>query len=62
MGKVLGIAVLILIALVAFGYFGAELPETNPLQGVAEGVRTMVGGIVDSIAGVGRGVAGTFGG
>ena len=62
MGKILGIAVIVLIGLVAFGYFGAELPETNPLQGLAAGVRGMIDGILTSVAGVGRGVAGVFGG
>ena len=62
MGKLLAIVALVLVGFVAFGYLGAELPETNPIQGLAQGVRDVVSGIVDSIAGAGRGVAGSFGG
>lgn len=62
MGKILGISALLLIGLVAFALFGSALPDTNPLHGVAEGIRSMGRGIVGSIAGVGRGVAGSFGG
>lgn len=62
MGKVLGIAVIVVIGVVAFGYVGSGFPDTNPLHAVATGVRTMIDGILTSIAGVGRGVAGVFGG
>lgn len=61
MGKFLGILTLALIGVIAFGFLGSELPDTNPLAGVASGVRELIGGIVDSIAAAGRGVAGSFG-
>ena len=62
MGKFLAVLTLVLIGVIAFGYFGSELPDANPLAGVASGVREVVSGIVNSIAAAGRGVAGSFGG
>lgn len=62
MGKLLGIAALVLIGVLAFAVFGDALPDTNPLHGVAEGIRQAGRGIVDSVYGVGRGVARGFGG
>lgn len=62
MGKILGIAALLLLGLVAFAVFGAVLPDANPLHGVAEGIRSMGRGIINSVAGVGRGVGRSFGG
>lgn len=62
MVKLVGIAAAVLIGLVAFAYFGSSLPDTNPLHGVAEGVRAAIDGIMTSVYGVGRGVAGVFGG
>ncbi|MEA1902467.1 MAG: hypothetical protein U9N56_02965 [Actinomycetota bacterium] len=62
MGKLLGIAALVLIGLVVFSLVGTSLPDTNPLHGVAEGIRAVGRGMVDSIYGVGRGVSGSFGG
>lgn len=62
MGKLLIIGAIVLIGVVVFGYVGSALPDTNPLHGLAEGVRAMVDGIVNSVYGVGRGVSGSFGG
>jgi hypothetical protein len=62
MGKILGVAALALIGLVAFTVFGSSLPDTNPLHGLAEGIRAAGNAIVDSVYGVGRGVAGSLGG
>lgn len=62
MGKVLGIAALVLIGLVVFGYLGSDLPDTNPLHGLAEGIHDIVTAIVDSITGSARGVAGSVAG
>lgn len=62
MGKILGVAVIVVIGIVAFGYIASGLPDANPLHGVATGVRSMIDGILTSVAGVGRGVAGVFGG
>jgi len=57
MGKLLGIAALVLIGVIAFAVFGEALPDTNPLHGIAEGIRQAGRGIVDSVYGVGRGAA-----
>jgi hypothetical protein len=57
MGKLLGIAALALIGVIAFAVFGDALPDTNPLHGLAEGIRQAGRAIVDSVYGVGRGAA-----
>ena len=62
MGKLLGIAALVLIGVIAFAVFGDALPDTNPLHGLAEGIRQAGRAIVDSVYGVGRGAAGGISG
>lgn len=62
MVKLVGIAAVVLIGLIAFAYLGSSLPDTNPLHGAAEGVRAAIEGVMTSVYGVGRGVAGVFGG
>lgn len=61
MGKFLAVLTLVLLGVIALGFLGSELPDTNPLGGLASGIRGVVTGIVDSIAAAGRGVAGSFG-
>jgi hypothetical protein len=62
MAKLFGIGVLVLIGLVLFAVFGSALPDTNPLHGLAAGISQMGEAIMTSVAGVGRGVSGSFGG
>ncbi len=62
MGKLLGIASLVLIGMIAFTVFGDALPDTNPLHGIAEGLRQGGRAIVDSVYGIGRGAAKGIGG
>ena len=61
MAKLFGIAVLVLIGVVVFAVFGSALPDTNPLHGLATGIHLMGEAIMTSVAGVGRGVSGSFG-
>ena len=57
MVKLVGIAALVLIGVVVLAVFGEALPDTNPLHGVAEGIRQAGRAIVDSVYGIGRGAA-----
>ncbi len=61
MAKLFGIALLALIGVVVFAVFGSALPDTNPLHGLAAGIRQMGEAIMTSVAGVGRGVTDSFG-
>lgn len=61
MGKLLAVLTLVLLGVIALGFLGSELPDTNPLGVLASGIREVVSGIVDSISAAGRGVAGSFG-
>lgn len=51
MGKVLVVALVILLAVAMFGVLGGSLPEGSALRGIADGIRSVGRGIGDAFGG-----------